>query len=33
MRIIRQYEADDYVISEYIMRGTHKFVRLESMMV
>ena len=24
MRIIRQYEADDYVISEYIMRGTHK---------
>lgn len=24
MRIIRQYVADDYVISEFIMRGTHK---------
>lgn len=24
MKIIRQYEADDYVISEFIMRGTHK---------
>ena len=24
MKILRQYEADDYVISEYIMRGTHK---------
>ena len=24
MKIIRQYAADDYVISEFIMRGTHK---------
>ena len=24
MKIIRQYEADDYVISEFIMKGTHK---------
>ena len=24
MKIIRQYIADDYVISEFIMRGTHK---------
>lgn len=24
MKILRQYETDDYVISEYIMRGTHK---------
>ena len=24
MEIIRQYVADDYVISEFIMRGTHK---------
>ena len=24
MQIIRQYEVDDYVISEFIMRGTHK---------
>lgn len=24
MKIIRQYVADDYVISEFIMRGTHK---------
>lgn len=24
MKIIRQYEVDDYVISEFIMRGTHK---------
>ena len=24
MKILRQYEEDDYVISEYIMRGTHK---------
>lgn len=24
MRIIRQYAADDYVISEFIMKGTHK---------
>ena len=23
MKIIRQYEADDYVISEFIMKGTH----------
>lgn len=26
MRIIRQYVAGDYVISEFIMRGTHKGV-------
>ena len=24
MKIIRQYVTDDYVISEFIMRGTHK---------
>ena len=24
MKIIRQYAADDYVISEFIMRGTHR---------
>lgn len=24
MKIIRQYTADDYVISEFIMRGTHR---------
>lgn len=24
MKIVRQYAADDYVISEFIMRGTHK---------
>ncbi|BDF05546.1 ester cyclase [[Clostridium] hylemonae] len=24
MKIIRQYVADDYVISEFIMRGTHE---------
>ena len=24
MKIIRQYTADDYVISEFVMRGTHK---------
>ena len=24
MKIIRQYEVDDYVISEFIMKGTHK---------
>ena len=24
MKIVRQYVADDYVISEFIMRGTHK---------
>ena len=24
MKILRQYAADDYVISEFIMRGTHK---------
>lgn len=24
MKIIRQYEADGYVISEYIMRGNHR---------
>ncbi len=24
MKIIRQYVADDYVISEFVMRGTHK---------
>lgn len=24
MKIIRQYEAENYVISEFIMRGTHK---------
>ena len=23
MKIIRQYEVDDYVISEFIMKGTH----------
>ena len=23
MKIIRQYEADDYVISEFFMKGTH----------
>ena len=25
MKIIRQYVTDDYVISEFIMRGTHKW--------
>ncbi len=24
MKIIRQYAADDYVISEFVMRGTHR---------
>ena len=24
MKIVRQYTADDYVISEFVMRGTHK---------
>ncbi len=24
MKIVRQYAADPYVISEFIMRGTHK---------
>ena len=24
MKIIRQYTADDYVISEFVMKGTHK---------
>ncbi len=24
MKIIRQYAADDYVISEFVMKGTHK---------
>lgn len=24
MKIIRQYAEDDYIISEFIMRGTHK---------
>ena len=24
MKIVRQYTADDYVISEFVMKGTHK---------
>ena len=29
VKIIRQYVADDYVISEFIMRGTHKGILSE----